>query len=231
MPSKDTIKQHFCAIADRYDLVNHVLSFNCDRFWRRRLVRLADPKPDGHILDVCTGTGDILIDFYRYEPSSVMTGLDLTPAMLEIAQQKKERLCPNAQMSFIEGDAMALSVPDVSVDITSMGFGLRNLPDPCVGLKELYRVLKPQGRALVLEFAPAQKGLFGRFYGFYLKYLIPRIGGFITGSKMAYEHLADSIEGFFEPDRIVETMTEIGFKDVKAIALFGKIAYIYVGRK
>jgi demethylmenaquinone methyltransferase / 2-methoxy-6-polyprenyl-1,4-benzoquinol methylase len=231
MPNKQDIIAYFTSIASRYDLVNHLLSLNIDRAWRKKLIRLSGVKPGDCVIDICAGTCDILLDFYRYCQDCDYVGVDMTQAMLDIAEQKIQRLQAQEDVCLICADALELPVEDNSYDVATMGFGLRNLEDPVRGLLEMERVLKPGGRALILEFAPAQQTLWGRLYGFYLKTLIPLIGGAVTGSRVAYEHLSCSIQGFFQPTRLLATMQDCGFDNTQGHALFGKIAYIYVGTK
>ena len=231
MPNKQDVSSYFTSIAGRYDLVNHLLSFNIDRLWRKKLIKLSGVKPGDCVIDICAGTCDILLDFYRFCRECDYVGVDMTQAMLDVAAQKIRHLQAQEDVRLICADAQKLPVPDNSFDLATMGFGLRNLEDPTQGLCEMGRVLRPGARALILEFAPAQKTFFGRLYAWYLQTLIPVIGGVVTGSKVAYEHLSCSIQGFFQPPRLLATMQDCGFSDTWAHALFGKIAYIYVGTK
>lgn len=227
MAYKERIQYYFSEIAARYDLVNHVLSFHCDTLWRRKMIRLAGLEPGLRVMDLCTGTGDLLVGAYRVCPACELTGLDLTQAMLDLAQVKLARLGIDAELMC--GDAANMSVADRSFDRVTMGFGLRNLEDPAQGLKEMRRILKAQGKAVILEFAPAPKGVFGAVYGVYLRRAIPVLGGLITGSRQAYEHLSTSIESFFEPKHMAQAMIQAGFAEVEAVPLSGGIAYIYIG--
>jgi len=227
MTHKERIIEYFSEIAVRYDLVNHVLSCHCDRLWRRRLVRLAQFEPGMSLMDLCTGTGDLLVAAHRVCPECQLTGLDLTQPMLDLADVKLERHSVKGEL--ICGDAVAVPCPDELYDRVTIGFGLRNIEDPMQGLVEMHRILKPGGRVLILEFAPAPKGLFGAVYGVYLRHVIPVLGGLITGSRQAYSHLSTSIEGFFARDHMVSAMQDAGFEAVEAVPLSGGIAYIYIG--
>ena len=227
MTHKERIIEYFSEIAVRYDLVNHVLSCHNDRLWRRRLVRLAEFEPGMHLMDLCTGTGDLLVAAHRVCPECQLTGLDLTQAMLDLAEVKLTKRSVKGEL--ICGDAVAVPCPDHTYDRVTIGFGLRNIEDPMRGLVEMFRILKPGGRVLILEFAPAPKGLFGMVYGVYLRHIIPVLGGLITGSRQAYSHLSTSIEGFFARDHMVSAMQEAGFGEVGAVPLSGGIAYIYMG--
>ncbi len=227
MTHKERIIEYFSEIAARYDLVNHVLSCHCDRLWRRKLVRFAELEPGISVMDLCTGTGDLLMAAHRACPACRLTGLDLTQAMLDLAEVKLVRRGIKAEL--ICGDAVSMSVADQTFDRVTIGFGLRNMEEPMQGLVEMHRLLKPGGKVLILEFAPAPKGLFGAVYGVYLRHIIPVLGGLITGSRQAYSHLSTSIEGFFARDHMVEAMEGVGFEAVRAVPLSGGIAYIYIG--
>jgi len=227
MTHKERIIEYFSDIALRYDLVNHVLSCHCDRLWRRKVVRLAEFKSGMKLMDLCTGTGDLLLATHRTCPQCDLTGLDLTQAMLDLAKKKLALRGITAEL--ICGDAVVVPVADQAFDRVTIGFGLRNIEDPMQGLKEMCRILKPGGKVLILEFAPAPAGLFGAVYGFYLRHIIPVLGGLITGSRQAYSHLSTSIEGFFAPTHMVKAMGQAGFNTVQAVPLSGGIAYIYIG--
>ena len=229
MPSKAEVILYFASIARRYDLMNHLLSFNVDRRWRRRLLRESGVHSGGRVLDVCTGTCDILIDFYRACPTCELVGVDATEPMLDIGHQKLEKIGADGCTKLLCADALDLPLEDASFDIATMGFGLRNLEDPRRGLKEMHRVLKPGGRVLILEFAPVPRGPFGWLYKVYLNGVVPCLGGLMTGSFSAYRHLSTSIQDFFFPEYLVGLMKTQEFKEIRAIPLFGKIAFIYVG--
>jgi demethylmenaquinone methyltransferase/2-methoxy-6-polyprenyl-1,4-benzoquinol methylase len=226
MTHKERIIEYFSDIAVRYDLVNHVLSCHCDRLWRRKFMRLAQLEPGMRLMDLCTGTGDLLVAANRVCPECELVGLDLTQAMLDLAEKKLAKA--SIKNELICGDAVAVPRPDQFFDRVTIGFGLRNIEDPMLGLKEMYRLLKPGGQVLILEFAPAPKGMFGAVYGLYLRHIIPVLGGLITGSRQAYSHLSTSIEGFFARDHMVSAMQEVGFTAVQAVPLSGGIAYIYI---
>lgn len=227
MTHKERIIEYFSEIAVRYDLVNHVLSCHCDRLWRRKLVRLAEFEAGMKLMDLCTGTGDLLVAAHRVCPACELTGLDLTQAMLDLAQVKLAKTAITGKL--ICGDAVRVPCPDHTYDRVTIGFGLRNIEAPMQGLAEMHRILKPDGKVLILEFAPAPAGLFGAVYGLYLRHIIPVLGGLITGSRQAYSHLSTSIEGFFARDHMVSAMQEAGFDAVRAVPLSGGIAYIYIG--
>jgi len=182
--NKDDTPELFSVIATHYDFLNHLLSFNLDRSWRRRLVSLSCFRPDDIILDVCTGTGDIAIEFARRGAGDV-TGIDLSTGMLARAQQKIEKLDLATRIKLEKGSALSLPYADKTFDLVSIGFGLRNLPDYSRGISEMARVLKPSGRLLILEFSlPLNKLTYG-FYSLYLKNYLPLAGRLFSGSARA----------------------------------------------
>ncbi len=231
MKDKETIRDYFASIAQRYDLMNHVLSFGQDWLWRRKVAQQAPLAHDQRVLDVCTGTCDLILAFDKRYHTGRYVGVDLTEDMLALGKTKAERQGLQTRLELRCGDAEALPCESDSFDVATMGFGLRNLPCPVAGLQEMQRVLKPGGKVLILEFAPAPRGFFGAVYKLYLTRIIPILGGLVSGSRQAYQHLATSVQEFFVPDQLLGHLREQGFEQVQAIPLSGKIAYIYVGIK
>ncbi|MFH1336378.1 MAG: bifunctional demethylmenaquinone methyltransferase/2-methoxy-6-polyprenyl-1,4-benzoquinol methylase UbiE [Candidatus Zixiibacteriota bacterium] len=221
----------FTAIAVRYDLLNHLLSWNIDRSWRKKLVECAGVKPGEKILDLCTGTGDIAIRFARTDGVGEITGIDFSGAMLRIAKRKIEKRGFDGRIRLLQGDALHLPFESGSFEIVSIGFGLRNLTDRKGGILEMVRILNDGGRLLILEFSPPQNTLFGWGYNVYLKTVIPILGGMISGSMKAYRYFSSSVAGFLQPEEVIELMRKAGLKNIQAKSLTGGIAYIYRGEK
>ena len=171
----------FSSIATRYDRANHLLSFNQDKHWRSTLVKWAAPQSGQKILDLCTGTGDLAIAFAQAEDVSV-AGIDISDQMLDIAKQKSHLAGLANDIDYVEGNVLELPFDDEVFDVATIAFGLRNLPDYGKGLAEINRVLKPGGQAFILEFS-LPKGLWGSLYLFYLRHILPVIGGLITGER------------------------------------------------
>jgi len=219
----------FSTIAHRYDLLNHVLSFNADRAWRRALVRTAEVAPGARVLDVATGTGDVAIAFARDSEAGEVTGVDLAEGMLAVGREKLARARLDGRVTLMEGDALALPFEDASFDVVTIAFGLRNLPDYAAGVAEMARVLRPGGRLLVLEFFPPRGGAFLAAYRVYLGRVLPAVGGAISGSRAAYRYLADSIEDFLSHDELRAHMRAAGLGEVSARRLSGGVAWIYRG--
>jgi demethylmenaquinone methyltransferase/2-methoxy-6-polyprenyl-1,4-benzoquinol methylase len=225
------VREMFSGIAGKYDLLNHVLSVNIDKRWRR-LVReklsdvLADPS--AIVLDVACGTGDLSLELKRNANARVI-GSDFCHPMLEIARDKTSAV--KESIPYIEGDAMRLPFADASFDAVTTAFGLRNLSNFADGLTELCRILKPGGKIAVLEFSspviPGFRGLFN----FYFTKILPRIGGVVSGSQGAYEYLPDSVSKFPNQKSLAELMRSCGFRSVEFTNLTGGIAAIHTGIK
>ncbi len=225
------IARMFSRISSRYDLANHVLSWNLDRGWRRRLVEWAAPRPAERVLDVCTGTADLLLACACQQEPLSLWGVDLSWEMLSVGQKKLQALGCAPRALLIEADAMRLPFASETFDLVTIAFGLRNLPDIQAGLAELARVLNPKGRLLMLEFALPSRALWRRIYLFYLKQIVPRVGALLTGSREAYQYLYRSICEFPSPTEIEERMSQAGLRGVKSLPLAGGIAFLYCGER
>jgi demethylmenaquinone methyltransferase/2-methoxy-6-polyprenyl-1,4-benzoquinol methylase len=221
----------FTSIARRYDLLNHLLSMNVDRSWRRALVRAAMPVAPERVLDVATGTGDVAIAFARHSDAQEIVGIDPSEGMLEVGREKLARLGLQGRVRMQAGDALALPYESGGFDAVTIAFGLRNLPDFGAGIAEMARVLRPGGRLLVLEFFPPRGGLFLKAYRFYLGRVLPLAGRVISGSPEAYRYLAASIENFVSHEDIRTMMAESGLVHRQARRLTGGIAWIHEGER
>lgn len=225
------VREMFAGIAGRYDLLNHVLSLNIDKGWRRRVsseLREILDDPDAVVLDVACGTGDLSLELNKSAKAKIV-GTDFCRPMLTIANQKSK--IENFQIPYIEGDAMGLPFADDSFDALTIAFGLRNLANVGEGLKELRRVLKPNGKLAVLEFSSPVVPGFGRLFNFYFSHILPRIGGAVSGSRGAYEYLPDSVSKFPNQKKLVEMIEATGFSQVKFSNLTGGIAALHTGSK
>ncbi len=225
------VREMFSGIAGQYDLLNHVLSLNIDKRWRRRVREEIQPILDNKnavVLDVACGTGDLSIELNRDSAAKVI-GTDFCRPMLAVAHEKNAG--NNADIPYVESDAMNLSFADSSFDALTIAFGLRNLANFSSGLKELHRVLKPGGRIAILEFSSPILPGFKQLFNFYFANVLPRIGGMVSGSRGAYEYLPDSVAKFPDQKTLVAMMEQTGFKGVKYQNLTGGIAAIHVGNK
>lgn len=206
------VESLFSDIAQRYDTANHVLSFGMDYYWRKQLVRAACAKNPQLVCDLATGSGDVAFALKKHlGESEVVRGYDFCEAMLEQARKKK---C-NQKVDFYKGDCMQLPLEDNSVDVLTIAFGLRNLPDRKVALKEMCRVLKKPGGVLcVLEFSQP-KPMIRWLYYFYLKNILPFVAWIATGNREAYQYLGDTIEGFPTHAEISKEMECVGFRNIQ----------------
>ena len=223
----EAVREMFSGIARRYDLLNHLLSLNIDKRWRRRVrTGLSDilDDPNATVLDVACGTGDLSIELQTDSKAKVI-GTDFCRPMLSIAAEKA------TSIPFVEGDAMRLGFADNSFDAVTIAFGLRNLSNVADGLVELHRILKPGGKLVVLEFSSPVVPGFRSIFNFYFANILPRIGGVVSGSRDAYEYLPDSVSKFPDQKLLVEMMHETGFSKADYENLTGGIAAIHIGLK
>lgn len=221
------VRAMFSGIARRYDLLNHVLSMNIDKRWRKLVRKKLQPildDPNAVILDVACGTGDLSIELQSHANAKVI-GTDFCRPMLAVAATK------DASIPFVEGDAMNLGFADASVDAVTIAFGLRNLSNFADGLAEFHRILKPGGKVVVLEFSSPVVPGFRQAFNFYFTRILPRIGGAVSGSRGAYEYLPNSVSKFPDQKRLADLMRETGFVDVEYTNLTGGIAAIHSGTR
>lgn len=222
------VRTMFSGIAGRYDLLNHLLSLNVDKLWRRRLRNRLAPilaSPEARIIDVACGTGDVAIELARGSKAYIV-GTDFCRPMLAIAHRKSR-----GSIDYVESDAMALSFPDGWFDALTIAFGLRNVANRTTALREFHRVLRPGGMLAVLEFSkPAIPGL-ASVFDLYFRKILPRIGGALSGSRSAYEYLPGSVGKFPDQERLAALIGECGFTDVRYENLTGGIAAIHSATK
>ena len=227
------IRAMFGEIAPRYDLLNHLLSFNVDHYWRWRTTRLVPPHGDAPILDLCTGTGDLAIAYDRAAGGkTAIVGADFCHPMLELAEEKvRRRKCGN-RIRFLEADAQRLPFPNDHFQIATVAFGLRNVTDTDKGIAEMVRVTRPGGRVAILEFSRPRGWLFSRFYTFYFRWILPRIGQLVSGSRQsAYQYLPESVLEFPDGEALAERLRRHGLIEVHWVPLTFGIATLYVGTK
>jgi len=220
------VREMFARISPRYDLLNHLLSANIDRRWRRAVVeKLRSWLPaNALVLDIACGTGDLSIEIFENFEAKVI-GVDFCRPMLELAARKTDRL------DLVEGDALRLPFVDDTFDGVTIGFGLRNVSSIEDGLSELRRVLRPNGWAAILEFSePVAPGLRALVAVYYAR-LLPWIGGFLSGSRAAYTYLPDSISRFPNQQTLASMMRNAGFEEVSFQNLTAGVAALHVGRK
>jgi demethylmenaquinone methyltransferase / 2-methoxy-6-polyprenyl-1,4-benzoquinol methylase len=224
----EKVRNMFADIADDYDRINGILSFGVHNAWRKKTVLESGAKPGDRVLDCATGTGDLALEFKKtVGHEGYVLGTDFCKEMIEHAPAKAED--KNLVVEFEVADAMNLPFDDNSFDITSIAFGIRNVDDPVVALKEMARVIKPGGRVVVLEFGQPE-GLIRYPYQFYSKHVMPTVGGWISGNREAYTYLPETSAKFPAGEKFLELMDKTeSFSSRKAIKLTGGIAYVYVG--
>lgn len=224
------MRSMFDRIAPRYDLLNRLLSAGVDARWRKQAVDALDVGPRARVLDLCTGTADLLIEALGRAPERRGTGIDLSAAMLGRGASKLASRAWSRRAGLACGDGERLPLSAAVFDAALVSFGIRNIGDPGAALRELLRVLRPGGSLVVLEFS-MPPGLLGPFYRFYFGRVLPRIGGLLSGDPGAYSYLPESVARFPSPAIFAELMRTSGFERVTAIPLTAGIAYIYRGEK
>ena len=228
------VREMFTSIAPRYDLLNHVLSFNIDRMWWRRTARTfrhITSRSDACILDLCCGTGDMTFALRRRagKSSPRILGADFSHAMLQRAAAKSAAANGSAP-GWIEADALNLPFPSAYFDLVTSAFGFRNLADYDAGLREIVRVLRPGGECGILDFGEP-KGAMGALYRVYFKQVLPRIGTMISGVRGPYAYLPASVERFPAPKEMLARMKSAGFAEVSWTPYTFGIAGLYRGKK
>jgi demethylmenaquinone methyltransferase / 2-methoxy-6-polyprenyl-1,4-benzoquinol methylase len=226
------IRRMFDGIAPKYDLLNHLLSLNVDKAWRRRVTRRV-PVTTGPLLDLCTGTGDLAFEYDRACGGRVsIVGADFSGEMLERAVAKSRHRGSHPRIAFVQADAQQLPFSDNHFEVTTVAFGLRNVTDPDRGLAEMVRVTRPGGRVAVLEFSRPRHWLFGRAYRAYFRYLLPAVGQLFSRSgDRAYAYLPASVMEFPDGEGLADRMRRAGLRDVTITPFTCGIATLYVGTK
>ena len=231
--SSARVRDMFGQIAGRYDFLNRVLSLGIDRSWRRRTVRRVPPVGDAPILDVCTGTADLALAYWRASQGQTpIVGTDFSRPMLAIGREKCRRAGASGQITLLEGDMLGLPFPDDTFQIVCVAFGLRNVSDTDAGLREMVRVCRPGGRVAVLEFSTPSVWPLGVVYGWYFQRVLPRIGQALArNTRAAYNYLPQSVGRFPQGEALAERMRAAGLRDVQFHPFTFGIATLYVGIK
>ena len=228
---KEQVRDMFDNIAPTYDRLNHILSINIDRLWRRRVVRLVRPMHPRRILDVATGTGDLAIAMAHKIPDCRILGVDLSEQMLAIAQEKVKARGMDEHITLSVGDAEHLDIADGSVDVVTVAFGVRNFENIELGLREMHRTINEGGHIVILAFSTPRSRLFGALYRWYSHKVLPFIGRLISRDGAAYDYLPSSVDEFPSSERFMEMLREAGFKNCKARSQSFGIAQIYTAER
>lgn len=233
--NKNLSKKHqvalmFDKISGKYDLLNHLLSAGIDISWRKKAIKLLKPFRPKQILDIATGTGDFALEALRIDPEKV-TGIDISEGMLA---KGKEKICKRNLENKVElkyGDSENLEFSDNKFDAVIVAFGVRNFENLELGLSEMYRVLRKDGKVVILEFSKPSRFPYQQLYNFYFKYILPFVGRQISKDHSAYTYLPESVQAFPQGDEMLEILSGVGFKNNKCIPLTFGISSIYWGEK
>lgn len=231
--SSARVQRMFGEIAGRYDFLNRMLSLGIDRGWRRKTVRLVPPRGDAPILDVCTGTADLALAYWKASGGRTpIVGTDFCRPMLAIGGEKCRRRGAGERITLLEADTLGLPFADDVFQIVCVAFGLRNLSDTDAGLREMVRVCRPGGRVAILEFSTPTAWPLGSLYGWYFRHLLPRIGQAIArNTEAAYNYLPQSVGCFPQGEALGDRMRAAGLQEVWFRPLTLGVATLYVGHK
>jgi demethylmenaquinone methyltransferase/2-methoxy-6-polyprenyl-1,4-benzoquinol methylase len=231
LSKKEEVRAMFDNIAPAYDRLNHTLSLSVDRIWRRRVVRIVGRLHPRRVLDMATGTGDLAVMMARSIPEAHIKGVDLSEGMLDVARRKVAARGLEERVTLEAGDAETAVAAAGSVDVVTVAFGVRNFGDLGRGLAELSRALRPGGRIVILEFSTPTMPVFGRLYDWYSHRVLPRIGGWLSHDRQAYDYLPRSVDEFPQPEEFLTILAAAGFRDCRARSQSFGIAQIYTAEK
>ena len=233
MPQKENIQRMFDEIAPEYDKLNHIMSFDIDRYWRKLAVKeIVSKHKKLDVLDVACGTGDFAIEIAKKAvPGSTITGIDISNGMLEIGKEKIKASGLDHMIRFEEGDCENIKFQNNQFDRISVAFGVRNFEHLEKGLMEMHRVLKPAGKAVILELSVPENKFLLSLYKLYAMHILPAIGGAISGNKGAYKYLPSSVLKFPKSEKFKKIMLDCGFREVKSKAFTFGTCRMYIGEK
>jgi len=224
------VAQMFNSIAGKYDFLNHFLSAGVDIYWRKKAIDLLVSSQPKILLDIATGTGDFAIEALRLQPQKII-GVDISEGMLAVGQEKLKRKNLTSQIELQLGDSENLNFPDNSFDAATAAFGVRNFENLNQGLQEIYRVLKPGGKLVILEFSKPQSFPFKQGYNFYFKHILPVFGKLISKDRAAYTYLPESVQAFPDGPDFIHILKQVGFNTTQWHPLTFGISSIYTGVK
>ena len=227
----EMVRGMFNDIAPTYDRLNHILSFDIDKLWRRRVVRIVRKLGAKYIMDMATGTGDLAIALARNIEGSTIYGADFSSEMLAVAKQKIEALGLSERISLTECNAESIPLADEAVDAATVAFGVRNFEHQKEALTEMKRTIRKGGHLVVLEFSNPRFALVRWCYRIYSHYILPAVGRLVSKHATAYTYLPDSIDKFASPEEFTTLLKEVGFDSVERRSQSMGIAHIYIARK
>ena len=229
--SGEQVRDMFAQIASKYDLMNHLLSLNIDKYWRAATVKRVPVRGDAPLLDLCTGTGDLAFAFRKAHPQLPIVAADFCNEMLEVARKKQQQRTVGG-INFLEASAMDLPFESDHFQVVSVAFGIRNVEDTDQGLQEIVRVCQPGGRVAVLEFSKPSIWPLSSIYQFYFRHVLPRIGQMMAkNDKSAYAYLPSSVSQFPSGQAFADRMTGAGLHNIKMFPMTWGVATLYLGVK
>lgn len=232
VPEKGESPKMFDRIAHRYDLINRVLTLRLDVGWRQTVGKLFPRRDNLSVLDIASGTGDVLVmALKRRKDIALGVGVDVAPRMMQFGREKAVRAGLGERIRFVQGDALQLPFADNGFDVVTISFGIRNVTDVPKALSEMYRVLSSGGRVLILEFSFPKNRMLRSTYLVYLRHVLPRVGGYISGDAIPYHYLDKTVESFPYGEAFCQLMKEAGFREVSQKPLTFGIATVYSGTK
>lgn len=228
---KEQVAEMFDNISGSYDFLNHFLSMGIDNLWRKKAIsQLEDIQPQ-KMLDVATGTGDFALMAHKRLSPQLITGIDISEGMLKVGLKKVEKRGLSDSIHLQYGDSENMPFEDDRFDAITVAYGVRNFETLITGLKEMYRVLKKDGKTVILEFSNPKKFPVKQAFNLYFKYILPSIGKLVSKDNRAYTYLPESVKAFPEGDAFLSILKDAGFKKVRQVKLSGGITTIYIGEK
>lgn len=227
---KEQVATMFDNISGKYDFLNHFLSLGIDIAWRKKAIKQLKNDHPKQILDIATGTGDFAIEALALNPDKV-TGVDISEGMLAVGRQKMKKKGLDRKIELLSGDSEQLAFDDNKFDAVIVSFGVRNFETLEKGLADMFRVLKPGGKTVILEFSKPKSFPFKQLYSFYFKWILPKIGNAISKDQAAYTYLPESVREFPDGKNFLRILEKVGFKNTQCKPLTLGISSIYVGTK
>ncbi len=227
---KEQVAEMFNNISKKYDFLNHFLSLGIDILWRKKAIRQLKNDQPKLILDIATGTGDFALEALSLNPDKII-GVDISEGMLEVGKQKMIKKGVTDRIEMQLGDSEKLLFEDNNFDAVIVAFGVRNYENLEKGLSDMLRVLKPEGKTVILEFSKPTKFPMKQLYNFYFKYILPKVGRLVSKDNAAYTYLPESVQNFPDGERFEQILKEVGFKNTKCISLTFGISSIYIAQK